>query len=145
MPTVIAQPRPEVFTDFITLSQMAKNLTGSFSLSARENQSIIVNDIPEDLFIDTDPELVASVLGGVLSAVIKNAKESYIRLSAKLYGNVILVHIKDYNNFNYCPVENKLRQLSPIAEKIGGSVSVTSQRNNVTTFAFSFPNLPMAA
>jgi hypothetical protein len=145
MPTAIAPFSPETFNGFITLSQMVKNLTGSFQLFARRNKSVIVNDIPEDLFIDTDPELVATVLGGVISAVIKNAKESYIRLSAKTYGNVILVHIKDHNNFNYCPVENKLRQLSPLAEKIGGSVSVTSQRNNVTTFAFSFPNLPMAA
>jgi|SRR3982751_4142380 hypothetical protein len=147
MPTVIKTLTfsPEPIQDFITLSELANNLSAGFLSLARTNKSVIINDIPEDLFIDTDIELVASIFAGLLAAVVKNAKESYIRLSAKVYGNVILLHIKDHNNFNYSPVENKVRQLLPLAEKIGGSVCVTSQRNNVATFAFSFPNLPMAA
>jgi hypothetical protein len=147
MPTVIKTLTfsPEPIQDFITLSELATNLSSGFMSLARTNKSVIINDIPEDLFIDTDIELVASIFAGLLAAVVKNAKESYIRLSAKVYGNVILLHIKDHNNFNYSPVENKVRQLLPLAEKIGGSVCVTSQRNNVATFAFSFPNLPMAA
>ena len=147
MPTVIKSLTfsPEVNQDFITLSELASNLTSGFLPLARTNKSVIVNDIPEDLFIDTDIEFVASIFAGLLAAVVKNAKESYIRLSAKVYGNVILLHIKDLNNFNYSPVENKVQQLQPLAEKIGGSVSVTSQRNNVATFAFSLPNLPLAA
>jgi hypothetical protein len=147
MPTVIKTLNfsPEARQDFITLSELANNLSSGFLPQARTNKSVIVNDIPEDLFIDTDLELVASIFAGLLAAVVKNAKESYIRLSAKVFGNVVLLHIKDHNNFNYSPVENKVQQLLPLAEKIGGSVSVTSQRNNVATFAFSFPNLPMAA
>lgn len=147
MPTVIKTLNfsAETSQDFITLNELANNLSAGFLPVARSNKSIIVNDIPEDLFIDTDIELVASIFAGLLAAVVKNAKESYIRLSAKVYGNVILLHIKDHNNFNYSPVENKVKQLLPLAEKLGGSVSVTSQRNNVATFAFSFPNLPMAA
>jgi hypothetical protein len=145
MPTIIKPLYPETCQDFITLSELANSLVSGFLPLARANKSVIVNDIPGDLFIDTDTELVASIFAGLLAAVVKNAKESYIRLSVKVYGNVLLLHIKDHNNFNYCPVENKLKQLLPLAEKIGGSVSVTSQRNNVTTFAFSFPNLPLAA
>ena len=147
MPTVIKTLNfsPEARQDFITLSELANNLSSGFLPQARTNKSVIVNDIPEDLFIDTDLELVASIFAGLLAAVVKNAKESYIRLSVKVYGNVLLLHIKDHNNYNYCPAENNLKQLLPLAEKIGGSVSVTSQRNNVTTFAFSFPNLPLAA
>lgn len=145
MPTIIKPLYPETCQDFITLSELVNSLVSGFLPLARANKSVIVNDIPGDLFIDTDTELVASIFAGLLAAVVKNAKESYIRLSVKVYGNVLLLHIKDHNNFNYCPVENKLKQLLPLAEKIGGSVSVTSQRNNVTTFAFSFPNLPLAA
>jgi hypothetical protein len=128
-----------------TLRNMASCLANSFMPVAQRNKSYFVNDIPDELYIDTDPELVSSVLSGLLSAVVRNAKESCIRLSAKIYNNVILVHVQDYNNFNYSPVENGLQQLQSIAEKMGGNVSVTSQRHNVATFAFSFPNLPMAA
>jgi len=145
MPTIIKPLYAETCQDFMTLSELANSLVSGFLPLARANKSVIVSDIPEDLFIDTDTDLVASIFAGLLAAVVKNAKESYIRLSVKVYGNVLLLHIKDHNNFNYCPVENKLKQLLPLAEKIGGSVGVTSQRNNVTTFAFSFPNLPLAA
>ena len=145
MTTVIKPMYPANMQDFITLRELAACLSGSFLPLAQQNKSVIINDIPEDLFIDTNTEVVASILGGLLSAVVKNAKESHISISAKLYGNVVLVHVKDYNNINYSLVENKLRSLQPLAEKIGGAVSVTSQRHNVTTFAFSFPNLPLAA
>src|SRR5690242_9004541 len=114
---------------FVTLRHLAVHITDSFRPVAARNRSVFVNDIPEDLFIDTDTQLVASVLTGMVSAVVKNAKESSIRLSAKIYGNVVLVHVKDDNNHNYDSVESKLQQLLPLAEKMGGSLGVTSQRH----------------
>lgn len=128
-----------------TLRHMISRLASNYLPVARNNKSYFVNDVPDEVYIDTDPELVATVLNGMLSAVVANASQSCIRVSAKLYGNVILIHVKDYNNLNYCSVENGLQQLQPFAEKVGGHVSVTSQRHNVATFAFGFPNLPLAA
>jgi len=143
--TVLKTLETETLSSFCTLDELAGSMIKSFGPLAARNKSVILNDIPDHLYIDTDPDIIAAVLSGLLSAVIRNAKESCIRLSAKIYTNVILVHIKDYNSLNFCPIENSLQQLQPMAEKVGGSVSVTSQRHNVATFAFSFPNLPMAA
>ena len=143
--TVLKTLETETLSSFCTLDKLAEDMIKSFSPLATRNKSFFLNDIPGHLYIDTDPDIVAAIISGLLSAVVKNAKESCIRLSAKIYGNVILMHIKDYNSINYCPVENTLKKLQPMAEKVGGSVSVTSQRHNVATFAFSFPNLPMAA
>jgi hypothetical protein len=127
------------------LRELAGSLADTFSRVATRNKNFFLNDIPEDLCIDTDSELVATVMSGLMYAVVRNAKESCIRLSAKTYGNVVLVHVKDCNNSDYCQVETGLKQLMPVAEKMGGCVSVTSQRHKVATFAFTFPNLPMAA
>jgi hypothetical protein len=135
----------QVVESWPTLRRMAGKLTESFRAIAERNQSYFVNDIPDQLYIDTDPELIASVVGGLLSAVVNNARESCIRMSAKIYGNVILLHIKDYNSIDYSNVGLNLSRLQPLAEKAGGAVSVTSQRQNVATYAFSFPNLPLAA
>lgn len=127
------------------LRQMAGRLANSFLPVAMHNKSFFINDIPENLYVDTNPNLVASVLGGLLSSVVSHAKDSCIRLSAKAYSNVILVHVKDCNSFSHYSPENGLKQLQLLAEKMGGFVSVTSQRENVTTFAFSFPNMPLTA
>jgi hypothetical protein len=126
------------------LRQVANRLVNTFLPLAARNKNFFVNEIPENLSISNNPQLVASVLGGLISSVVSNTKNSCIRLSAKVYNHVILLHVKDCSSQGH-PEEHRLRQLQPIAEKIGGVVSITSQRMNITTFAFSFPNLPLAA
>jgi hypothetical protein len=127
------------------LRQMATNLIGSVLPAATRNDNFFVNDIPDDLGIDADNQLVASILGGMLSTVAQHAKSSCIRLSAKIYHDVILVHVKDCNSSHNYDVYSGLQGLMPLAEKIGGFVGVSSHRQKVTTVAFSFPNLPAAA
>lgn len=127
------------------LHELASSLINSVLPSATRNESFFINDIPNDLDIDADPQLVASVLGGMLSTLARNAKKSCIRLSAKIYHDVILVHAKDCNSSHNYDIYSGLQGLMPIAEKIGGFVGVSSHRQNVTTVAFSFPNLPAAA
>lgn len=145
MTTVFRSAYPASIESASTLQELVGNLMQSFLPLAKRNKNHFVNDIPDDLYIDTDRDLVATVLSGMLSTIIKHAKESSICMSAKIYGNVVLVHIKDYNNFNYFSIENNLQKLQPLAEKVGGSVGVTSQRHNVATFAFSFMNIHLAA
>lgn len=87
--------------------------------------------------------MLASVLSGLLSAVVTHSKNSCIRLSAKIYGNVVLVQVKDSTASNTGAVENEVRQLQPIAEKMLGSVIVNSYRKNMTTITFAFPNMPL--
>lgn len=127
------------------LRQLASNLISSVLPAATRNDSFFVNDIPEDLDIDTDPQLVASILGGMLSTIAQHAKSSCIRLSAKIYHDVILVHVKDCSSSHSYDIYSVLQRLLPMAEKLGGYVGVSSHRQNVTTVAFSFPNFRVAA
>ena len=142
MTTAFKSAYPASVQAVSTLQQLVGCLMTSFLPVANRNNNHFENDIPDDVYIDTDMEMVASVLSGLIGSVVKHAKDSCIRLSAKIYGHVIIVHVKDHNSLNYQPVENKLKHLTPFAEKIGGAVGVTSQRHNVATFAFSFPNVP---
>lgn len=87
--------------------------------------------------------MLTSVLSGLLLAVVTHSKNSCIRLSAKIYGNVVLVQVKYSTASNAGAIENDVRQLQPIAEKMLGSVIVNSYRKNMTTIAFAFPNLPL--
>jgi hypothetical protein len=127
------------------LRQLTDDLIDSLVSAAMDNDSYFVNEIPDELDIDTDPQLVASVLGGMLSTVAQHAKSSCIRISAKIYHDVILVHVKDCNNSQNYDIYHSLQELKPLAEKIGGIIDVNSLRLKVTTVVFSFPNLPVAA
>lgn len=125
------------------LHELTTQLVNTFIPRANSNNSFFVNEIPARLPLITSKEMIAFVLSGVLSAVATHSKGSCIRLSAKIYGSVVLMQVRDSTSSNTGAVENEVRKLQPIAEKMLGSVSVTSKRKNLTTITFGFPNLPL--
>jgi hypothetical protein len=145
MTPVTQAPFPVTLPEIISLQQLTSGLINSFTIPALRNRNLLVNNITEDLLIDSNAQVVASILSGVLSAVVSHSKNSSISLSAKLYGDVVLIHIKDYNNAIGYTIDGGWQRVQALAVKIGGFINITNQRQNVTTIAFSFPNLPMAA
>ena len=120
------------------IHEVADNLVKSFLPEAVSNQNFFINDIPEHLQFQKDSQVVASVLGGLLSAIATYAKNSCIRLTAKLYGNVILIHVKNSNSFNCNVIQGRLQQLQLLAGKAKGSVGFTSHQNSITSVTFGF-------
>src|SRR5688500_19940374 len=124
------------------LHEVVDQLVTSFTAKAISNKNLFVNEIPGHLQLVRDPQVIASVLGGLLSTIVSYAKDSCIQLSAKMYGNVILVRVKNSGGFNIKGIENQVQTLLPLAERMRGSIGFTSQRNNITTICFGFSNLP---
>lgn len=124
------------------LHEVVDQLLKTFTAKATSNKSYFVNEIPGHLQLSRDPQVIASVLGGLLTTVVSYAKDSCIQLSAKMYGNIILVRVKNSGGFNINGIENKLQTLLPLAERMRGSIGFTTQRNNLTTICFGFSNLP---
>jgi hypothetical protein len=143
MVTVCTPVHPKSIQHGNVLHEVVNRLVTSFSGIATSNKNLFVNEIPGHLQLAADPQMIASVISGLLSSVVSYAKDSCIRLSAKIYGNVILVQVKDSSSFNINAIESQVKKLQPLAERIRGSVGVTSQRNNITTLTFGFPNLPL--
>jgi hypothetical protein len=110
---------------------------------ASKNKNFFVNDIPDHFQLGKDAHVIASVLGGLLSTVVSYAKDSCIWLSAKLYGDVVLVHVKNSNGFRCNAIENQLQQLQRIAGKTRGTVGFTTHESNITSVTFGFSNLPV--
>jgi hypothetical protein len=127
------------------LHEVTSLLVNACMDEATRNKSFFINEIPCDLLLETDPQLFASVLSGILSAVVSSAKSSCIRLTVKLFkSHVILIQVKESNGLNSHYMDIALLGLLPIAEKMRGSVSVTSQRKKITTITFGFPNVQLA-
>jgi C4-dicarboxylate-specific signal transduction histidine kinase len=124
-----------------SLHYLIKSVIQSLAPNASHSKSAIINDIPEDLFVSANKELVASVLSNLMYLVITNTKDSRIRITAKLFGNVVLVHVKDDGCLNYDSISQKLTKMQTLAERLGGFVGFTSYRNKLTTIAFSFMNV----
>lgn len=125
---------------YTDLHAITNSLVNTFIPKATSNKSFFVNEIPGQLRLDANPQLFSSILSGMFSAVVSLAKDSCIRLSAKTYGNVILIQVKESGGINITSVEDQLKKLQPLAIKLRGSVAVTSQRKKLTTITFGFPN-----
>ena len=139
-------------SDHVPQSDIALHLivnrisAGSIS-SATRRHSFIVNDVPEDLQVNTtDENMLATVFGSLLHTVINNTENCCIRISAKSYGKVVLLNIKESYQIKSSAFHGNLRQVKQLAEKIGGTISISSDRSQETNIVFSFlNNLPLAA
>ena len=129
----------------MSLHHLVNRLSESLEPTARRNKSLIINNVPEDICSELSVNMVAAVLSGLMNIVIMHTEHSCIRVSAKTFGNVVLVHVKDDGCLNYDSISHNLAEIQSQAEKIGGFVGFTSYRNKLTTIAFSFMNTKDAA
>jgi hypothetical protein len=104
------------------------------------NRNTVVNNISASLYVTANEEVIIAVLQRMLQGMIANATDSVLYISAKeLYGKMMEVKIKDENCYNTYAVALSLQDAVPLAEKIGGHLDITNQKQKITTVAFRFP------
>jgi hypothetical protein len=122
------------------LKNMVDQLVKSSLPAAERNGSRIVNEVSEKLSINTDENAVTSIINGLIHAMISNTKDSCIRIFAKeIYESMIEISVKDNNCCHTYAVACNLQEMVPQAQKIGGSLNITNQRQSITTISFRFP------
>lgn len=124
----------------IPLQEIVHRIAASSLSAAARKHSFIVNDIPTDLSVDTDENLLASVVATLLYTVIDHTEYSCIRVSAKTFGEIILVNVKEVHRAGGHAFDGNLRGIQKLAERIGGAVSVSNNREKSTDILFSFAN-----
>lgn len=136
--TAVANPVSET-----VLKNLVDELVKKSLPLAVRNQSLIVNNIPDKFTIAADENVVAKVVNGLLQAVVNNARNSCIFVSAKMiYENMVEVFVKDNNSYHTYAIACGLQEVAPVAEKMGGRLHIMNQRQKVTTISFTFPVSP---
>jgi len=126
------------------LHQMVSALVAGELPMAVRRRSFFVNDVPSEFYVSVDTHILASVIRELLHTIVSHTANSCIRISANSYGPIILMQVKDSNSFNYHGIYEDLQPVQQIAGRVGGYVSITSKREDMTTITFSFPNQPAA-
>ena len=130
----------------VALYLMISRISASSLPTATRKNSFIINDVPIDIQANTDEHMLATVFGSLLNTLITHTENSCIRISAKLYGKVVVLHLKESHRLNAASFSGNLRQIQQLAEKIGGTVSISNNEGEATTIVLSFlNNLPAAA
>lgn len=126
----------------LSLQHIVQSLVTSYQNVAVSQNSFFVNEVPPTLAIAADKGTVTNLLENIFSLVANYCRDTCIKISAKAYHDVIVMHIKDTSALtNYVPV-SELQTLQTGVDKVGGFLEITSQRKKETTIAFSFVNHP---
>lgn len=124
----------------INLKQMVSQLIKGITPLAVSKKSFIVNDIHPDLVVNTEVNMMAYVVGSMLNSSINVTENDCLHITAKVYSNIIIIHIKDnFSSFNNS-IAYDLEQLQPVANKLGGIVCYDGNTLKGTSIAFSFTN-----
>jgi hypothetical protein len=140
MKTSLQFQPPASFNDSLTLHKLTDLLIISLLPRTTFLKSIVVNDINTELHANADQELLASVLSCLLHSAIVYSPASSIRVSAKAFGYITLVHVRTNDTQQLELFSDSLYQLQPLAEKLGGCITVTNNSIQGATLAFTFIN-----
>lgn len=127
------------------LKQLTTRVADSYLPVAVRNNSFFMNDIPDNMLLEHNQEWISSIISGLLSAVVMHAKETCIRFTARKYGHVVVLEIRESGCISTYAMACGLQDVQSLAEKIGGCLTISVNKEKTTTIAFSFPNLPVAA
>ena len=124
----------------VALHQLIDQLVYSLLPQTTQQKSLIVNDVQQGLLVNTDKNILTTVLSNLLDTTIMHTQNNCIRISAKFFGNITLIHVKDNDNLHDRAIIDSMYQVESMAEKLGGCITISNNRVNGTTVAFSVFN-----
>ncbi|HEX7902902.1 MAG TPA: hypothetical protein VF487_03405 [Chitinophagaceae bacterium] len=122
-----------------SLKQLSGLVINNIVPQATSHKSFFINDIDPAITVQADTALLVPALKDILLKALAHSENHCIRLSASFFGNIIAVCIK--TGLQQCStIAINMEALQPLAEQLGGSITVMSDHRNNTLVAFSFYN-----
>lgn len=125
-----------------SLQQLVNSQVSELVTSSHKNRNIIINEITADVNLLADESRIAPVLEELLGAVIGNARNGRIYISAERFRDMITIEIEERNTYNGYALAYSIQALEPIARLAGGYIALKGQHQLTTKVSFSFPNIP---
>jgi len=114
------------------LRPLVNKLVISALPSAINRGSFIINDIPDETFLDADENVIALIFGKLLENTINSSHLGCIRITARQEDDYITVSVKDNNSDYSRYISGKMVKVAPLVKKIGGEINFEfNQRNNI--------------
>ena len=106
----------------------------------RWGTNTIINDVNPGILVSTNKAKLSEITGLLLKTIVSNCENSNIHLSAKLVGNVTLLHIRSNDAGSNVAITENIRAIESIAKTLGGCVTINSGKTHGLAMAFTFIN-----
>jgi hypothetical protein len=129
----------------IELQQLTGFVMKNLTAEACSRKSLLVNNVTPGIIVHADREALAETLTDVLTKTICHTESNCIRIEAVAFDNIISLVIKQTGSCSSSNIAVSMAPLQPLANKLGGSISVVTDNNSRITVALSFYNGRRAA
>jgi nitrogen fixation/metabolism regulation signal transduction histidine kinase len=130
-------PAQSVLSQPVPLHRLIDQLMVGLLPLVTDKKSFVINDVDQTFHLQADENLLAYVLGNLLSGAINGTENVCIRVEAVCNDNGVQVRVRNNGSYFYSTVSNGFSHVVQAARQLGGSISIYNQHNEGTTLIFS--------
>ena len=130
-------PTTQTVTQPVPLHRLVDQLMVGLLPLVTGKKSFIINDVDQTFQLQADENLLAYVLGNLLSGAINGTENVCIRVEAVCNKEGVQIRVRNNGTYFYSTVSNGFSHVVQAARQLGGNISIYNQRNEGTTLAFS--------
>jgi hypothetical protein len=124
----------------ISLCKCINQVIVDLQSGTSEQNNTIINDVQKEMLVSTDKETLTTILTCLLNTMVINTQNNKIHLSAKLIGNITLMHIRSIHAAFSDEITESLKKTESLAERLGGCITISNNSVHGLTLAFTFIN-----
>lgn len=130
-------PTPSVLTEPVPLHRLIDQLMVGLLPLVTGRKSFIINDVDQTFQLQADEDLLAYVLGNLLSGAINGTENVCIRVEAVCNNGGVQIRVRNNGSYFYSTVSHGFLHVVQAARQLGGNISIYNQHNEGTTLIFS--------
>ena len=88
----------------LNLKKLTSSLLEDFLPAAVLHHNLLINDVPDGLYVEEDHALAKPVIRGMIRSILSESENKCIRLSARIFEGIIFLNITDGKENNHCGV-----------------------------------------
>jgi hypothetical protein len=115
----------------VSLYELVKKLQSSLLFETAAKKSIIVNDIDRSIHIQTNENILAFIIGSMMSNAVFSTVNTCIHVEAVKKLGGFLIQVRNNGVFIYSSVMHSLGNIAAAARKINGHISLTDENRSI--------------
>jgi signal transduction histidine kinase len=124
-------------TTTISLNRLVNQLMTGLIPLAVNKKSFIINDVDQSMELEADIDVLAYVVGNLITNAVNSTQNSCIRVEAIVEGASVQIRVRNNSTHFYSSTSGGFTHLVSAARQIGGDISIHNWKNEGTTLVFS--------
>lgn len=120
----------------VSLQQLVSRLLDSFIPVAVAQNSFIINDVDTSVQLKADEQVLAFVVGNLLTNAINSSKSVCIRVEAVKTETGVQIRVRHNGASYHSIVAHSFSQVIEAARRLGGNINIYNQRHEGTIITF---------